>query len=190
VLRHLLLALAYLDGKGDCPCQCCATHLSSTTRRKRFLDLIHERVHQSGLAQLGEVLEHNRLPALVALHFLRAAVAQIERPRLVQAAEKHERVGAVRADPYLLGRKRDGLVGGIERLAEVARENESKGEGPELGDADLERVLPLRVSSIGRGQVLSDGEALAAGCERLVELPLSRARRRSRRRQPISLFGR
>jgi hypothetical protein len=78
-----------------------------------LLDLIHQRVHKPRRAHLSKVFKGDCLPGLFVLHLLLAARLKIERPRLVRAAEEHQRMGAVPINPYLVRREGDGLVGDV-----------------------------------------------------------------------------
>src|SRR6266478_8044262 len=105
---------------------CCGPpgHESATSAPccEPLLDLIHQRMGEPRLAQLGEVFADDRLPRFLVLYLL-APIAKIKRARLVHAAEEHERIGAVLVAPYPTRRERNGLVGGFECGDEWARMN-------------------------------------------------------------------
>jgi hypothetical protein len=61
---------------------------------------------------------------LVARHIRRAPIFEIERSCFIYAIEEHERVGAVRVEPCLLGSKRDCLVGSFECDVELTGQDE------------------------------------------------------------------
>src|SRR6516164_5924970 len=63
----------------------------SSPRREPLLDLVHQRVGEPSLAQFGKVLKHNGLPGLSTPHIFLVAVLKIKRPRLVLAAQEHQR---------------------------------------------------------------------------------------------------
>src|SRR6516165_12277606 len=96
----------------------------SSPRSEPLLDLVHQRVGEPGLAQFGKVLKHDGLPGLIGRHVLLAAVLKIECPRLVHACEEHQRMSAVRVEPYLVRRDRDDEVGGFQRSREITGQDE------------------------------------------------------------------
>ena len=73
-------------------------------------------MHQLRRTQFREILRHGRLPSFLACHVLGAAMGKIERPRFLDAAEKHERVRTVSVEPEAVGGEGDDLVGRIERV--------------------------------------------------------------------------
>jgi hypothetical protein len=80
-----------------------------------LLDLTHQRVHKPRRAHLSKVFKGDCLPGLFAMHLLLAAILKIEHPRLVHAAEEHERMSAVCVEPYFIGREGNRLVGKTRR---------------------------------------------------------------------------
>ena len=87
------------------------------------LDLVDQRVGKFCLTQLGKVVKNGGLPRLLALKVLGAAILKIKRPCLVHATEEHERTGAVRVEPDLIGRKPDGLIGHFECLGKITEQD-------------------------------------------------------------------
>src|SRR5262249_13615389 len=79
---------------------------NSSPRCEPLLDLVHQRVSKPRVSHFAEIFEDNGLPRFPVLH-LPTAIAKIECPRLLHAAQEHERMSAVRVEPYLVGRERD-----------------------------------------------------------------------------------
>src|SRR5437763_343821 len=113
-----------------------------------LLDLLHERMRESGFAELGEVFENGGLPWLVARYVLCPAILQIKRPRVIDTIEKHQGCGAVRIKPDLVRRERDGLIGGRKALIEVMSEDEVISQTANPPDDKLQVVLPKRIAII------------------------------------------
>src|SRR5262245_3441899 len=67
-------------------------YTNSSPCPEMLLDLVHQRVGEPCLPQFGKVFKHNGLPRLSTLHIFLVAVLKIQRPRLVLAGEKHQRV--------------------------------------------------------------------------------------------------
>src|SRR5262249_3970185 len=99
-------------------------------------------------------------------------ILKIKRTRFIHAIEKHERMSADGVEPELVRRQGDRLVGGFERPAEIAGQDEDGSYSTDPADAELEVILPLYVVGIGRGEALYNGEGVAIGLERLLELAL------------------
>src|SRR5262249_25453967 len=83
---------------------CSAPNSSSTLeysprRCEPLLDLLHQRIRQFRRAQFRESLDHDGLPGLLALHVLGPAMRKVDRPRLLDTAEEHERVRTVTVKP-------------------------------------------------------------------------------------------
>jgi hypothetical protein len=81
-------------------------------------------MRKPGLAQFCKIFEDDNLPGLVARHIRLAPIFEIERSRFIYAIEEHERVGADRVEPCLLGSKRDCLVGSFECDVELTGQDE------------------------------------------------------------------
>src|SRR5690242_7841189 len=101
---------------------------------------------QTGLAELGEVLEDDSFPGFVARQILLAAIFKVDRTRLIDAIEKHERVGPVGVKPYQSWRERNRLFGGLQCDGEIPGQHHSISNSTYLAYAVLEIALPLRVA--------------------------------------------
>lgn len=94
---------------------------TSSCRREQLLDLFHEQIAKPRLPQVRKTLKDDRLPRFSILHKLLTAILQIKCLRFVDTIEEHERMSAVRVEPNLVRRERDGLVGGCQSRREIAR---------------------------------------------------------------------
>jgi hypothetical protein len=105
-------------------------------------DLVHQRMGEAGFAQLGEIEYHHLFPGGGLFGLRSASVFEIERPGFIDLAKEHERVRAVRVEPDLLRRERNGLIGRVERLSEVFGKDEKTCRAADLVDAGLEVAAP------------------------------------------------
>src|SRR6266508_1984548 len=132
-------------------------------------------MHESRLAEFGKVFEDDRLPRLAPLHVLCTAILKVERSRIIHAPEKHERMGTVGEEPYLVGCERQRSVRCGKRLIEVLSKKGGPGHGSKLirrGSARLAVGCGLRLFGLRR-ELLSDGENLLVVGESLGSLAIS-----------------
>ena len=85
----------------------------------------------------GKILEYDAFPGFPILHIIFTSIANIERSRLIRAAEEHERTSTVGVEQYRAGRRGDGQVGRFERLREIMRQDQTVGQVADPSDADL-----------------------------------------------------
>src|SRR6266511_2355873 len=132
-------------------------------------------MHESRLAEFGKVFDDDRLPRLAPLHVLCTAILKVERSRIIHAPEKHERMGTVGEEPYLVGRERQRSVRCGKRLIEVLSKKGGPGHGSKLirrGSGRLAVGCGLRLFGLRR-ELLSDGENLLVVGESLGSLAIS-----------------
>ena len=81
-------------------------------------------------------------------------------------------MSAVRVEPYSILRERNGLIGRFQSGAEIARQYEIVGYAANPVDEKIQIVSEFFVVGTEGNEALSDGEAVAIGPKRLVELAL------------------
>ena len=88
-----------------------------------------------------------------------ASEAPIERPGFIGAVEKHERVGAIRIEPYLIRRKRNGLIDDFQSPRKIARQDEPVGQPANVADGNLFVLLPAGIvrNGVGCGTLYANG---------------------------------
>src|SRR5262249_8268848 len=76
----------------------------------------------------------------------------------------------VAVEPNHVGSKRDALLDGVERQGEFTGHDQQVSQRAGLLGAQSQRVLPSDLARVGLGHALGDGEHIAVGLERGIEL--------------------
>src|SRR5882757_8310148 len=132
----------------------------SSSRGEPLLDLLHQRMDEACFAQRDKILEDDGIPRFLTLDPLAAPKLKIDLPRLLDAVEEHQSVGAVRMKPRLVRRNGDGPVRRGKGLSISPREKQVPRQAAEGVDVGREPILPLRsreyretLHEIGNGEV-------------------------------------
>ena len=99
-------------------------------------------------------------------YILLVAILQIEAPRLIGAAGEHKGASARRVEPYLVRRKRNGLIRCFQSGAEIACHHQTVGHAANPAGDKAQIVLRLFVGGMEGNEALRDGEAVTIRLQR------------------------
>src|ERR1700759_5410065 len=84
-------------------------HAASSTTRKLLRNLVHQRIREFLIPKIGKIGKHKLLPGLAVFYILLTAILQIDRPRFIRTAKKHESACPFGIDPNLVWADGDSL---------------------------------------------------------------------------------